>query len=126
MRLLTFTECKRRLDPDGGGIVTESWLRRQLPSVKVGKRHLVPEPKFIDFCRGLLDQCQGETQAQESCGAKMSAATLSAGTKAEASASVQRAQTTINALLKPSAPILPSNPSPAAQVVPINSKSRMS
>ena len=126
MRLLTFSECKRRLDPEGGGIVTEAWLRRQLPSVKVGKRHLVPEPKFIDFCRGLLDQCQGETQAQESCGAKMSAATLSAGTKAEASASVQRAQTTISALLKPSAPILPSNPLPPAQVVPINSKSRMS
>lgn len=126
MRLLTFTECKRRLDPDGGGIVTESWLRGNLRAVKVGKRHLVPEPVFNDFCRGLLDQCQGETPAQESCGAKMSADTSSAGTKAAQSASVQRAQTTINALLKPSAPILPNSRSPAAQVVPINSKSRMS
>ena len=102
MRLLTFSECKRRLDPDGGGIVTEAWLRGQLRAVKVGKRHLVPEPVFVEFCRGLLDQCQEKTPAHELNGARTPAATSSAGTKAEQSASVQRALTTINALLKPS------------------------
>ena len=62
MRLLTFTECARRLDPDGGNIVTESWLRGQLRAVKVGKRHLVPEPVFIEFCEELLRQCRNRVQ----------------------------------------------------------------
>jgi hypothetical protein len=102
MRLLTFTECARRLDPDGGNIVTESWLRGQLRAVKVGKRHLVPEPVFIEFCEELLRQCQEAPSRQGSNASRAPAVPSPVRTKAEESASVQRALTTINALLKPS------------------------
>lgn len=125
MRLLTFDECAERLDPDRKAGITGRTLRGQLRSVRVGKRDLVPEPVFNEYCEGLLNQCQGETPDRASHGATTSPLSSSAGTSEDESASVRQARATIAQLKKPSRRSSRTSQSgPKAPVVPIGSQSR--
>ena len=70
-RLLSYQQCRARLDPDGTLGITLVWLRRQMGYVKVGKKHLVPEAEFTALCNRMMDECRGNQPRRASCGVQI-------------------------------------------------------
>lgn len=85
MRLLSYAECRRRLDPDGDLGITLRWLRARMGYVKVGKKHLVPEPEFTALCNRMMDECREHQPYHASSGEKTSPPGSSVGESAEPS-----------------------------------------
>lgn len=104
MRLLTLEECARRLDPEEAAGIKARTLRGKIPTVRVGKRDLVPETVFDAYCQGLEEQCRAKMPNRALPSVQKMEPASSAGTTKAPSESVARAQATIAKLTKRSRP----------------------
>lgn len=98
MRLYSFDQIKRELDPSGELNLTARWLRTQMGSVKIGKRLMVTEDEFLRYKQRLDEQCRAAQPLPVSSGEPTEAPTLSATEKAVANESVSSALKTVNKL----------------------------
>lgn len=99
VRLLTLAECAKLLDPTGEAGIKASTLKGKLGTVRVGKRDLVPEPAFEEFCRDLERHAREKMERIRERDERLTAWKPPADTSpAQRSASVQQALATADRL----------------------------